>query len=497
MRKGIQKNLLIFHGNNLNPLPEDVFLLWKRFFERYDEKKIEGYFEICGYENGHYHSDNFDYEFPVSQKYYPFNSTLGISKYYDQLEKKTKIWIAFLTDGEDIDRGYIDYIRNYISVYNRNFVIVEADEWLVKYYEKLKKLRANNPDKWNQIYKITKYHSLENDIRVNNQIVCEMCALREQCYGVFCMLPDDMQTTITIPREEQYKVNLHVLEPCNYRCRHCFAHFDNHKVLPVNAWKHIVDNCSNAIYTHEFNIAGGEPLLYKGLTELSKYINEIGARCSLITNGFLMDEKWIKENAKYYSTIGFSIDSFEIETMLQQGRCTRKQEVLTKERFQQLCLWVKQYNPSCKIKINSVVTALNKNENIAQTIRDLEIPVSRWKVIKMNLFRNEEFDNSDIQISDEEYREFVKMNVGAYEELIEEVNTAEFGIAKYKIENGMEIVIESEVEASYIMVDANGFLVDNSLNDNYTPLINCASEDFLDGFQKLSLDKDLYFSRYR
>ena len=30
-----------------------------------------------------------------------------------------------------------------------------------------------------------------------------------------------------------YKVNLHLLEACNFKCRYCFAHFDKHRILSV------------------------------------------------------------------------------------------------------------------------------------------------------------------------------------------------------------------------------------------------------------------------
>ena len=38
------------------------------------------------------------------------------------------------------------------------------------------------------------------------------------------------------------KANLHLTETCNYRCRYCFAHFENGSDLPLEGWKQIVDN---------------------------------------------------------------------------------------------------------------------------------------------------------------------------------------------------------------------------------------------------------------
>ena len=73
----------------------------------------------------------------------------------------------------------------------------------------------------------------------------------------------------------------------------------------------------------EFNIAGGEPMLYPGLMELVQYIRDKGVKVSLITNGSMMDEEWIKNYAVMYETIGFSVDSINDETNRKIGRCDR------------------------------------------------------------------------------------------------------------------------------------------------------------------------------
>lgn len=102
--------------------------------------------------------------------------------------------------------------------------------------------------------------------------------------------------------EEKYKINLHVLEACNFGCRQCFSKFGTKETLPVEDWKKIVDNCIAGADVAEFNIAGGEPMLYPGLVELVKYIRDKGVKVSLITNGSLMDEEWIKNYAGMYET---------------------------------------------------------------------------------------------------------------------------------------------------------------------------------------------------
>ena len=121
-----------------------------------------------------------------------------------------------------------------------------------------------------------------------------------------------------------YKINLHIFEACNYNSAHCFAHFENERLLKEKEWEKIVDNCIENTNVEEFNIAGGEPLLYKDLMKLVRYIHEKGKKVSIITNGSKMSNAWIRENAKYFTTIGFSIDSFEAETLIAQDLALRQ-----------------------------------------------------------------------------------------------------------------------------------------------------------------------------
>lgn len=75
---------------------------------------------------------------------------------------------------------------------------------------------------------------------------------------------------------KEYKVNLHVLEACNFRCFHCFSRFGSNKIMALEDWKKIVDNCMESQVVSEFNIAGGEPLLYKDLIGLVKIYQRKG-----------------------------------------------------------------------------------------------------------------------------------------------------------------------------------------------------------------------------
>ena len=289
--------------------------------------------------------------------------------------------------------------------------------------------------------------------------------------------------------ETKYKINIHILEACNFSCRQCFSKFGTKKLLPVEDWKKIIDNCIAGADVTEFNIAGGEPMLYPGLVELVKYIRDKGVKVSLITNGSLMNEEWIKNYAGMYETIGFSVDSINDETNRKIGRCDRNGKTIHAGRIVELCELIRKYAPGCRIKINTVVSALNKDEVMSDFID--EVAADRWKILRMKPFQYGSFSNIDIQVSDEEFEEFVDRNkdrIGKEDGVI-----AETGIETAK----REVVVEPDMKASYVLIDSNGCLLDNAV-DEMTPVVvcDCLMEDFAEGLRRLTLDKEKYEARY-
>lgn len=289
--------------------------------------------------------------------------------------------------------------------------------------------------------------------------------------------------------KKKYKINLHILETCNFKCRQCFSKFGTEKLLLVKDWEKIVDNCIAGADVTVFNIAGGEPMLYPGLVELVKYIRNKGVKISLITNGSLMDEEWIKNYAGLYETIGFSVDSLNDETNKKIGRCDRNGKTIPAGRVVELCELIRKYAPGCRIKINTVVSVLNKDEVMSDFID--EIAADRWKILRMKPFQYGSFSNLDIQVSDEEFERFVERNRDRKGK--EDGVTTEAGIETAR----REIVVEPDMKASYVLIDSNGCLLDNAV-DEMTPVAvcDCLREDFADGLKKLTLDRKRYEARY-
>lgn len=291
----------------------------------------------------------------------------------------------------------------------------------------------------------------------------------------------------------KYKINLHLLEGCNYHCRHCFAHFGSHRMLSLDQWERIIDNCIREFPVSEFNLAGGEPMLYPDLLSLAKHIKARGKNVSLITNGSCMDSAWIRENAALWTTIGFSVDSFIDGKAKIMGRIDQNGNCFTHERLKNCCQEIKTYNPECRIKLNTVVSALNKDE----TFYDFPDFISKWKIIRMKLYESDKFSNRDLLITDREFQIFAERNLQMLTGKTRSLPAEDSLCSKIiRVNPGQMVVIEYTTSASYLIVDANGCLLDNHSENVYRPVCNLLVEDFADGLKKLHFERERYWSRY-
>ena len=207
------------------------------------------------------------------------------------------------------------------------------------------------------------------------------------------------------------KVNLHITETCNYRCRHCFAHFDKRTDLPLKSWLAIIDNFKSSKIVSAINFAGGEPVFYRGFNELLRYAKESSFEVSLISNGsLLLDEKFFPaENFIYLSTLGISVDSLNENILLKLGRCDAKHNVLSENKLCELINTAKRINPSIKIKFNTVISQLNLHEHLTQI--EQKIHIDRWKFLKVKAFDDNNFSNLDILVTDDEFSYFINLKL--------------------------------------------------------------------------------------
>jgi len=85
---------------------------------------------------------------------------------------------------------------------------------------------------------------------------------------------------------------------CNFNCRMCYVHLNEKQlkgrsVLSVETWKSLMYQAWKAGMITA-GLSGGECLAYPGFRELYLYLHSLGCEVGIITNGFLLDDKWIQ-----------------------------------------------------------------------------------------------------------------------------------------------------------------------------------------------------------
>ena len=236
----------------------------------------------------------------------------------------------------------------------------------------------------------------------------------------------------------------------------------------------------------EINIAGGEPTLWPELIEFVRYIRSKGLKVSMIHNGSGPLELY-REIAPYLTTCGFSIDSVTPELQRRIGRCFRNGKVITADEYAEKISILRSVNPDIRIKVNTVVNRVNLMDDLAPQIR--EWGVDRWKFLRCMPFSDGVHDNAHMVISDAEYSAYMQR-------LLSQFN-ADYVPEQFRYMIGETLIVaERTLAGSYIMVDSNGCLVDDTKNTSYTKVADLRKEDFRSGLNRLTFYEDLYQSRY-
>ena len=84
---------------------------------------------------------------------------------------------------------------------------------------------------------------------------------------------------------------------CNFSCKMCYVHLDadqlsGRKVLSTDTWKGLMRQAWEAGMLHA-SLTGGECLTYPGFDELFLYLQSLGCKISVLTNGYLLDDRRI------------------------------------------------------------------------------------------------------------------------------------------------------------------------------------------------------------
>ena len=302
------------------------------------------------------------------------------------------------------------------------------------------------------------------------------------------MIPLDAQPIGT--RSGELVINWHLTEACNYACRYCYSKW--HATGTSKELIHDPDASAalvNEIYRQfaptlrnharlgmtwqsvRLSLAGGEPLLYgREIVRIAAQAKEIGFDVSVISNGSRLTEALMVQLAPHLSLLGLSLDSAKPETNREIGRADRHSRVLPLAELAAIIHHGKALNPALRLKINTVVNALNFTENMTPFIRQLA--PEKWKILRML-----PTVTTDLAIADHEFAEFVNRHTVLGSIISAEDNT--------------------DMVESYIMLDPRGRFFQNSLSGcgyRYSaPILDVGAEI---AFRQISWLADKFQARY-
>lgn len=242
-------------------------------------------------------------------------------------------------------------------------------------------------------------------------------------------------------------VNYHLWEPCNMRCKFCFATFQDVKQsilpkghLPEDESVEVVRQLAE-IGFEKITFAGGEPTLCRWLPKLIRTAKEAEMTTMIVTNGTNLTDEFLEKNRSHLDWIALSIDSIVDATNIESGRAISGKRPLTFENYKEIVNRIKSFG--YRIKINTVVSSTNCHEDLSDLIA--YVAPERWKIFQVLPIKGQNDQHiADLSISTEQFFNFVDRHsaLEALTRIVPEANT--------------------DMKGSYAMVDPAGRFYDNA-----------------------------------
>lgn len=282
-------------------------------------------------------------------------------------------------------------------------------------------------------------------------------------------------------------INWHMTEVCNYSCKYCFAKWGRPNELhrSWSAIEHLLDNIAD-YFIHgkpalkdeigyeqvRLNLAGGEPMLLgKAFVNTLQAAKKRGLRTSIITNGSYLLDGGVKLPINSLDMIGISFDSQSAVVQERIGRNDRKGNTLNTVQLTEILEELRQSQDGIQVKINTVVNALNWQEDFSALIDELK--PNKWKVLQVL-----PYGNNDLLISKHQFNKFIAAHSNKGLPISPESNNA--------------------MTESYLMIDPKGRFYQNSKEKKvgyiYSDLIS--NVGIANALGQISFNADVYKSRY-
>ena len=279
-------------------------------------------------------------------------------------------------------------------------------------------------------------------------------------------------------------VNYHLNKNCNFRCKGCYATFDEdpsgHGVmLPREEMFRIVEAIAAAPLpsgktARKLTFAGGEPTLCRWLPELIAHAKSLGLVTMLVTNGTRCTPDYLRRLVPALDWLTVSIDSLDPETNRAIGRHDSKGQPLSADAYSQILAEAAALG--LRTKINTVVNRINNHEDMSGFIADSGI--ARWKVLQVMPVEGQNDGHINLLT----------------------ITRAEFDayVARHHrvVDAGIRVVPEpvTSIRGSYAMIDPQGRFFDSSAGSHaYTkPILEVGIQK---AFSEASFDRALFDER--
>jgi radical S-adenosyl methionine domain-containing protein 2 len=292
------------------------------------------------------------------------------------------------------------------------------------------------------------------------------------------------------PHVSELVINWHITEACNYKCRYCYAKWEGAGRELIHDWSRVQnmldemqaffhpENASNPLRQYmswsgiRLNLAGGEPLLYQDAAlRVLDYASSKGVTTSIITNGSRLTGDLVDRLAPLVSMLGLSLDSASPTKNIGIGRVDSRGSLLDVDSLPEMLVRAKSQNSALRLKVNTVVNALNHQEDMSPIMHAL-MP-DRWKVLRML-----QVVTSDLAVSSENFLAFVARHDAFHDVMCVEGN--------------------DDMTESYIMIDPLGRFFQNTTGQkdyHYSNPIDVTGAER--AFSEWRFSAGTYAARYR
>lgn len=242
-------------------------------------------------------------------------------------------------------------------------------------------------------------------------------------------------------------VNFHLWEPCNMRCKFCFATFQDVKSsilpkghLPKSEAIKIIDELANAGFS-KITFVGGEPTLCPWIGDLIVRAKNNGLTTMIVTNGSGLNDRFFKEVDGFLDWVVISIDSIVSELNILSGRHQGNKLVPDENYYREKVALVSKWK--VKLKINSVINTANIDD-FTLTPFIVSLKPQRWKLFQtLRVLGQNDSQFNQIAISEHTFNEFIRIN---------NIDKISFAV----VENNKAMT------GTYLMVDPAGRFFDNT-----------------------------------